>query len=243
MILTTEQVITATSKVISATTNMILTNEKKITALLKVISATTKVILVTEEVIKTTLKVISATTNFKMAARNFQLNGTLMILVFLLIFWRQLKPNSYRCEDVNTTDPAYAFMPVKTISFRYMTSLNFLIGRMRNAGAGKCKQSVAVTVSKQYLLLPLIVAGDISPNPGPQANYYCQVCEGQIIPGDVRTFCSYCQNWIHVNCTNNWMCSLCSDSAPADNVYIFPAVLNGESQDSAWSTAGNLECK
>ena len=102
---------------------------------------------------------------------------------------------------------------------------------------GKCKQSVAVTVSKQYLLLSLIVAGDISPNPGPQANYYCQVCEGQKIPGDVRTFCSYCQNWIHASCTNNWMCSLCSDSAPADNVYMFPTVLNGESQDSAWSTA------
>ena len=33
------------------------------------------------------------------------------------------------------------------------------------------------------------------------------------------------------------MCSLCSDSAHADNVYMFPTVLNGEFQDSAWSTA------
>ena len=98
-------------------------------------------------------------------------------------------------------------------------------------------QTVAVTVSKQYLLLSLIVAGDISPNPGPQTNYYCQVCEGQIIPGDVRTFCSYCQNWIHANCTNNWMCKLCSDSAPAGNVYMFPAVLNGESQNPDWPAA------
>ena len=61
---------------------------------------------------------------FKMAARKFQLNGTLMILVIILIFWRQFKPNTYRFEDVNTTDPAYAFMPAKSISFRYMTPLN-----------------------------------------------------------------------------------------------------------------------
>ena len=33
------------------------------------------------------------------------------------------------------------------------------------------------------------------------------------------------------------MCSLCSGSATADNVYMFPTVLNGGSQDSAWPTA------
>ena len=133
---------------------------------------------------------------FKMAARKFQLNDTLMILVLILIFWKQFKPNTYRFEYVNTTDPAYAFMPAKSISFRYMTSLNFLMGRISLDGVGKCKQTIAITVSKQYLLLSLIVAGDISPNPGQtQTNYYCQVCEGQIIPGDVRTFCSYCQNF------------------------------------------------
>ena len=43
--------------------NVILTTEKVITAIFKVISATTKVILATEEVIITNLNVISATTN------------------------------------------------------------------------------------------------------------------------------------------------------------------------------------
>ena len=56
VILTTEEVITAIFKVISATINVILANEVVITATLKVISVTTKVILATEEVITTTFK-------------------------------------------------------------------------------------------------------------------------------------------------------------------------------------------
>ena len=48
---------------ISATTKVIFISEEVTTATLKVISATIKVILPTEEVITTTLKVISATTN------------------------------------------------------------------------------------------------------------------------------------------------------------------------------------
>ena len=47
---------------ISATTNVILATEEVTTATFKVISATTKVILTTEEVITTTFKIISATT-------------------------------------------------------------------------------------------------------------------------------------------------------------------------------------
>ena len=67
--------------------------------------------------------------------------------------------------------------------------------------------------------------------------YDLKFAQMENIAGDVRTFCSYCQYWIHANCTNNWMCNLCSDSAPADNVYMFPTVLNDESEDSAWPTA------
>ena len=33
------------------------------------------------------------------------------------------------------------------------------------------------------------------------------------------------------------MCKLCSDSASAGNVYMFPTVLNGESQDPDWPAA------
>ena len=54
VILTTEEVITAIFKVISATTNVILATKEVITATLKVISVTTKVILATEEVITST---------------------------------------------------------------------------------------------------------------------------------------------------------------------------------------------
>ena len=51
VILTTEEVITTTLKVISATTKVILATAEVITATLKVLSTTTKVILATEEVI------------------------------------------------------------------------------------------------------------------------------------------------------------------------------------------------
>ena len=57
-ILTIEEVITATFKVISATTKVILANEEVTTATLNVISATTNVILATEEVTTVTLKII-----------------------------------------------------------------------------------------------------------------------------------------------------------------------------------------
>ena len=60
LILSTEEVITATLKVISATTKVILATEEVIITTLKVISATTKVILATEEVTTATLKVLSA---------------------------------------------------------------------------------------------------------------------------------------------------------------------------------------
>ena len=50
VILTTEEVITATLKMISATTKVILATEEVTTATLKVISVTTKVILTTEDV-------------------------------------------------------------------------------------------------------------------------------------------------------------------------------------------------
>ena len=53
-ILTTGEVITATLKVISATTKVILTTEGKITTTLKIISAKTRVILAIEEVITAT---------------------------------------------------------------------------------------------------------------------------------------------------------------------------------------------
>ena len=58
VILTTGEVITATLKVISATTKVILTNKEVTTTTLKVISATTKLILATGEVITATLKII-----------------------------------------------------------------------------------------------------------------------------------------------------------------------------------------
>ena len=61
-ILTTEEVITAIFKVISATTKVILATEEVIITNLNVISATTKVILATGEVSTVTLKVISAPT-------------------------------------------------------------------------------------------------------------------------------------------------------------------------------------
>ena len=70
VILTTEEVITAIFKVISATTKVILVTEEVIIATLNVISATTKVILATEEVIITTLNVISATTKVISAIKN-----------------------------------------------------------------------------------------------------------------------------------------------------------------------------
>ena len=60
VILTTEEVITATTKVILATEEVIITN-------LNVISATTNVILASEEVITATLKVISVTTKVILA--------------------------------------------------------------------------------------------------------------------------------------------------------------------------------
>ena len=53
--------ITATLKVISATTKLVMVAEEVITATSKVNSATTKVIVVTEEMITATLKVISVT--------------------------------------------------------------------------------------------------------------------------------------------------------------------------------------
>ena len=61
MILTTEEVTTATLKVISATTKVILTTEEVITTTFKVVSATIVVILATEEVITATVKVILVT--------------------------------------------------------------------------------------------------------------------------------------------------------------------------------------
>ena len=54
VILTTEEVITATLKVTSTTTKAILATEEVNTATLKVISATTKAILATDEVITAT---------------------------------------------------------------------------------------------------------------------------------------------------------------------------------------------
>ena len=51
VILTTEEVMTATLKVILSTTKVILTTDEVIRTTLKVISATTKVILTTEEVL------------------------------------------------------------------------------------------------------------------------------------------------------------------------------------------------
>ena len=56
VILTTEKVITAALKVISATTNVILATEEAITAYLKIISATTKVILATNKLMTPTKK-------------------------------------------------------------------------------------------------------------------------------------------------------------------------------------------
>ena len=56
VILTTEEVITAIFKVISATTKVILATEEVIITYLNVISATTNVILATEEVITAILK-------------------------------------------------------------------------------------------------------------------------------------------------------------------------------------------
>ena len=53
VILTTEEVITAIFKVISATTKVIVATEEVIIATLNVISATTKVIMATAEVITT----------------------------------------------------------------------------------------------------------------------------------------------------------------------------------------------
>ena len=49
MILATKEVITATLKLIAATTNVILITQEVITTILKVISATTKVILAIKE--------------------------------------------------------------------------------------------------------------------------------------------------------------------------------------------------
>ena len=70
MILTCEEVVTITLKVISATIKMILATDEVLTATLKVISATTTVILATEEVISVTLKVISATTKVILTTNN-----------------------------------------------------------------------------------------------------------------------------------------------------------------------------
>ena len=56
MILSTEEVITATFKVISATAKVILATEEVITTTLKVISASAKVILATNHPLSTTKK-------------------------------------------------------------------------------------------------------------------------------------------------------------------------------------------
>ena len=71
MILTTEEVITTTWNVISATTKCDIEHWRNHHSPLKVISATTKVILATEEVITTTLKVISDTTNVILATKKW----------------------------------------------------------------------------------------------------------------------------------------------------------------------------
>ena len=56
-----------------------LATEEMTTATLKVISATAKVILTTEEVITTILKFISATTKLSYRALNFYINDSVII--------------------------------------------------------------------------------------------------------------------------------------------------------------------
>ena len=72
--LTTEEVITAIFKVISATTKIILATEEVIITTLNVISATTKVILATAEEITTTLKVTSTTTKALLATEEVNMS-------------------------------------------------------------------------------------------------------------------------------------------------------------------------
>ena len=96
MILATEEVVTITLKVISATIKLILATDEMHITTLKVIAATTTVILATEEVISVTLKVISATTkvifttNNLMSGRKSDLGHTIYSSYKLhqIILWR-----------------------------------------------------------------------------------------------------------------------------------------------------------
>ena len=54
-----------------------------------------------------------------------------------------------------------------------------------------------------YLVILLLIAGDIHVNPGPQSLGFCSKCKsGDKNEATVLT-CETCKNWCHLNCTDN----------------------------------------
>ena len=69
------------------------------------------------------------------------------------------------------------------------------------------------------LLLPLALAGDVHPNPGP-SSYPCSVCFKNVTSQGTSYLCTRCSHWVHSRCSglrnaadyrkaNGWICTAC----------------------------------
>ena len=55
-------------------------------------------------------------------------------------------------------------------------------------------------LSRKFILLALLLSGQIEPNPGPKAKFPCGVCDRAVKNTDKGISCDHCSRWIHTNC-------------------------------------------
>ena len=79
--------------------------------------------------------------------------------------------------------------------------LSKLTQRTTDKWRPKQSRSISVPRNKQYIVLILLLSGDVSLNPGP-VRHPCRTCEKPVKRNQMAFLCDFCERWIHRKCTS-----------------------------------------
>ena len=138
---------------------------------------------------------------------------TLLTICILVSFYDVFTPKTHT-EETGTVKEPYSTANVK-IGAEIFPSDEWKVSallseptRRQTSGNGRqeakiktCKMT-RTNVKKYYLLIIMLIAGDIHANPGPVWRYPCKICAKPVKSNQRGICCDECEMWTHVKCIN-----------------------------------------
>lgn len=126
--------------------------------------------------------------------------GILFCLVIFQLTWYNLKSNKSDGWS-NAFHDSYTIITDHNISISYEDSILFHLCVSYSTTNTKSPEK-SINADAYFLVLSLLLSGDVNIHPGPSPKFPCGFCGKAIRTNSKAISCDICEKWLHIKCCN-----------------------------------------